>query len=126
MKRLTIALGVPALLISPIIFLPVITGASLSDWPDLLVGRRRILAEKKLSDGNLYKIIQYWNVGDSYNTELVRVSPKGSVKNYILDADDIWRETSRLDIQIDKAAQNITVTIDGGKTAKIPLQVEAK
>ena len=67
--------------------------------PDVFIDRVHTLAHKRLASGHSFRVIQYWNHGDFYNTEFEHTSPDGSVSREVLDPDDSkrWRASLTVD-----------------------------
>lgn len=82
--------------------------------PDVFIDCEHILAKKRLPSGDVIQVVQYWNHGDFYNTELVHTSPNGTVRRYVLDADDdkIWR----VPLSVSEWARQATVQLSGKRT----------
>lgn len=55
--------------------LPLLIGIWL---PDVISAPQHTLAEQRLASGHSFRVIQYWNRGDFYNTELLHTSPDGT------------------------------------------------
>jgi hypothetical protein len=85
--------------------------------PDLIYARRHALAEQELPSGDTFRVIQYWNRGDFYNTELVHISPSGAVRTFLLDGDD--SKSWSLPLVVDAQQQTATVTLSGGRTRSV-------
>src|SRR5687768_15699119 len=61
--------------------------------PDVFIDREHTLAHERLPSGHSFRVIQYWNHGDFYNTEFVHTAPDGTRDTHVLDPDDgkRWR-----------------------------------
>ena len=73
---------------------------ALGIWlPDVFIDREHTLAQERLPSGHSFHVIQYWNHGDFYNTELVHIAPDGRRETRLLDPDDgkRWRALLTVD-----------------------------
>jgi hypothetical protein len=80
--------------------------------PDVFIDREHTLAQQRLADGHEFRIIQYWNHGDFYNTELLHTAPDGTVlTNVVLDPDDgkRWRAS----VTVNEDTRQATVALSG-------------
>ena len=75
--RLTF-LFVMAVIVASLFIVPLMLGIWL---PDVFVDREHTLAHERLASGHSLRVIQYWNHGDFYNTELVLEVKRLSEKN---------------------------------------------
>jgi hypothetical protein len=112
-KPLTIVLIV-GLLFGAVLGLPLLIGIWL---PDVISAPQHTLAEQRLATGHSFRVIQYWNRGDFYNTELLHTSPDGTVATHVLDADD--DKSWSVPLVVDEAHKTVTVTLGGGRVKKV-------
>lgn len=104
--KLTIAIVFPVLML----LLPLGVGAWL---PDIFFGNVNVLASKKLASGHSFKVIQYWNKVDFYNTELHYILPDGQLKVTTLDLDDSKTWWTPMYVNADK--KQVTVTLGNNR-----------
>ncbi len=91
---------------------------ALGIWlPDVFIGRVHTLAEQRLASGHSFRVIQYWNHVDFYNTELLHTFPDGTVETNVLDADDNKSWSVRLVIY--EPHKTATVTLSGGRLTTV-------
>jgi hypothetical protein len=114
MKRPLVILLVLALLFGTLLGLPLLIGVWL---PDVFINREHTLSEQRIGSGHLFRVIQYWNHGDFYNTELVHTSPDGTVETHVLDPDD--SKSWSVPLIIDEQHRTATVTLGGGRVKKV-------
>jgi len=112
-ELLTILLLV-VLLAGAMLGLPLLIGIWL---PDVISAPRHTLAEQQLASGHSFRVIQYWNRGDFYNTELEHVSPNGTAETHVLDADD--SKSWRVPLVVDEQHKTATVTLSGGRVIQV-------
>jgi hypothetical protein len=105
--RLTFFLVI-AVVVGAVLLVPLGIGIWL---PDVFVDRVHTLAEARSSNGHSFRVIQYWNHGDFYNTEFERRAPDGSVSTEVLDPDDSKRW--RASLTIDERTRLATVALSG-------------
>lgn len=105
---------IAALLFIAILGVPLLVGVWL---PDLICAPRQIIAEQRLASGHSFCVIQYWNRGDFYNTELLHISPDGSRKTDVLDGDD--RKSWSVPLVIDEQNKTVAITLSGGRLKKL-------
>jgi hypothetical protein len=110
MKRPFAILLIVVLLFGALLGLPLLIGIWL---PDVITAPHRTLAEQHLSSGYLFQVVQYWNRGDFYTTELRVTSPDGHTKVQTLDGDDSKRWS--LILTIDEQRHSATITQSGIK-----------
>jgi hypothetical protein len=81
--------------------------------PDVFIDRIHTLADQRLGSGHSFRVIQYWNHGDFYNTEFQHTGPDGAVSREVLDGDDSkrWRAT----LTVDEHTRRATVALRGRK-----------
>lgn len=80
MKRAVTILLLVGTLLGAVLGLPLIIGI----WvPDVIFAPRHTLAEQRLGSGHSFRVIQYWNRCDFYNTELLHISPDGRVETHV-------------------------------------------
>lgn len=85
--------------------------------PDVLLDRTHTLTEQRLANGHSFRVIQYWNHGDFYNTELLHTKPDGTIETHVLDADD--SKSWRVPLAVDKQHRTAIVTLSGGRVKKV-------
>ena len=85
--------------------------------PDVIYAKRHTIAEVVASDNNGFRVIQYWNRGDFYNTELLHSSPDGRTTRYVLDGDD--SKSWRVPITVDVQKKEVSVILSGNRTTTI-------
>jgi hypothetical protein len=104
--KFLVALGFPLLLL----ILPLVL---LSTWlPDIFfsnASNANVLASKKLASGDTFKVVQYWNNADFYNTELHHILPNGQLKVTVLDGDDY--KTWWTPMSINEKKRQVMVTL---------------
>jgi hypothetical protein len=115
-KSLTILLVV-GFLFSALLGLPLLIGVWL---PDVISASEHTLAEQRLASGHSFRVIQYWNRGDFYNTELLHTSPDGVVEKYVLDADD--DKSWSVSLVVDELHKSATITLGGGRVKQVEWQ----
>jgi hypothetical protein len=110
LERALIPLLGAALLLGAILGIPLLIGVWL---PDVFGGPPRTLAKRELPGGDSFEVIQYWNHGDFYNTDLLHTSPTGAVRRIVLDADDCkhWK----VGLEVDAGKRTATVTLEEGR-----------
>ena len=79
--------------------------------PDVFIDRVHTLAQERSATGHSFRIIQYWNHGDFYNTEFEHRAPDGSVSIEVLDPDDSKRW--RASLTIDERTRLGTIALSG-------------
>ena len=114
MKTLLTILLIVGLLFGALLGLPLLIGIWL---PDVISAPQHTLAEQRLASGHLFRVIQYWNRGDFYNTELLHTSPDGSVETHVLDGDD--DKSWSVPLVIDEKRKTVTVILGGGRVKKV-------
>jgi hypothetical protein len=112
--RLLSVLPVALIVLAALLLLPLLIGIWL---PDVFYAQRHTLAEQKLPNGDTFRVIQYWNRGDFYNTELIHTSPAGAVQTFVLDYDD--NKSWRLPLVVDPQEKTATVTLSGGRAKSV-------
>jgi|SRR6185369_7202656 len=112
-KPLTILLIV-GLLFGALLGLPLLIGIWL---PDVISAPQHTLAEQRLASGHSFRVIQYWNRGDFYNTELLHTLPDGILEKHVLDADD--NKSWSVPLVIDEQRKTVSVTLGGGRVKKV-------
>jgi hypothetical protein len=91
---------------------------SLGVWlPDVFISAEHTLAQERLTSGHSFRVIQYWNHADFYNTELLHTSPDGTVHRHVLDADD--SKSWSVPLAINEQNKTATVTLGGGRVKKV-------
>jgi hypothetical protein len=110
MKKTIIAI---AILAAALIF-PLAVGVWL---PDVLYAKHHTIAEIVASDGNSFRVIQYWNRGDFYNTELLHLTPEGRTSRHVLDGDD--SKSWSVPITVDVIKKNVYVRLSGNRTKTV-------
>lgn len=101
--RLT-AILVVAAIIAAVLSLPLGIGIWL---PDVFMDRIHALARERSRDGHLFRVVQYRNHGDFYDTKLHHAAPDGSISAHVLDPDDGKRWSASL--SMDKGMRMVTV-----------------
>jgi len=114
MRRLLVIALVINLLFVALLGLPLLIGIWL---PDVISAPRHILAERHLADGHVFRVIQYWNRCDFYNTELVHFSPNGTIERHVLDADD--SKSWRVPLLIDEQHKTARIMLSGGRVKSV-------
>ena len=114
MKKPLIILLVVSVLVGALLGLPLLIGIWL---PDVFLAPQHTLAEQRLASGHSFRVIQYWNHGDFYNTELLHTSPDGTVETHVLDGDD--DKSWRVPLVVDEQHKTVTVTLGGGRVKKV-------
>jgi hypothetical protein len=94
--------------------LPLLIGIWL---PDVFNPAEHTLADRRLSSGHTFRVVQYWNHVDFYNTELRVTAPDGKTTLHILDADD--SKSWRLPLVIDEQRRSATVTLGGNRVKRV-------
>ena len=85
--------------------------------PDVIAAHHHTLAEQRLGSGHTFRVVQYWNRGDFYSTELQVTSPDGRTEIHTLDVDD--SKSWRLPLTIDEQSHTATVILGGGRVRKV-------
>lgn len=85
--------------------------------PDVIFAPRNTLAEQHLASGHSFRVIQYWNRSDFYNTELLHTLPDGSKKTHLLDPDDM--KSWNVPLIIDEEHKTATVTLSHRRTKTV-------
>ena len=117
MKRGLIILAIIGIVSGAVITLPLLIGI----WvPDVISAPRHTLAEQRLAGGHVFRVIQYWNRCDFYNTELLHISPDGKVDTHVLDADD--NKTWSVPLAVDERHKTATITLGGGRLKTVDWQ----
>ncbi len=111
--RLTFLL-VMAALAAGVLMVPLAVGVWL---PDVFIGGQHTLAEQRLASGHSFRVIQYWNHVDFYNTELLHTFPDGKVETNVLDADD--DKSWSVPLVIYEPQKTATVTLSGGRVRNV-------
>jgi hypothetical protein len=114
MKKPLAILLIVGLLFGAVLGLPLLIGIWL---PDVISAPEHTLAEQRLASGHSFRVIQYWNRCDFYNTELLHTSPDGAVETHVLDADD--SKSWRVPLVVDEAHKTVTVTLGGSRVKKV-------
>ncbi len=117
MKRAGAILLLVVTALGAVLGLPLLGGIWL---PDVFFDRQHTLAEQRLANGHSFRVIQYWNHGDFYNTELVHISPNGAVETSVLDADD--DKTWHVPLAIDEQLKTATIILGGGRVKTVEWQ----
>jgi hypothetical protein len=113
-KQFLTILLIFVLLFGALLGLPLLIGIWL---PDIISAPRHVLAEERLASGHSFRVIQYWNRGDFYNTELWHAFPNGTVETTVLDGDD--NKSWSLPLNIDEQNKTATVTLSGNRVKRI-------
>ena len=114
MKKLLTILLIIGVLFGALLGLPLLIGIWL---PDVISAPVHTLAEQRLTSGHSFRVIQYWNRGDFYNTYLLHTLPDGTVETHVLDADD--DKSWRVPLVVDEQQKMVTVTLGGGRVKRI-------
>ena len=114
MKKTLTVLLIVGLLFGAVFGLPLLIGIWL---PDVISARRQTLAEQQLASGHSFRVIQYWNHCDFYNTELLHTFPNGVVETNVLDGDD--SKSWNVPLLIDEQRRTATITLGGGRVKKV-------
>src|SRR5688572_29205736 len=114
MKQTLAILLIVGLLFGAILGLPLLIGIWL---PDVISAPQHTLAEQRLASGHTFRVVQYWNRSDFYNTELLHTSPNGTVETHLLDADD--SKSWRVPLIVDEQGKTATITLSGGRVKKV-------
>ncbi len=85
--------------------------------PDVFLANEHTLASVTLTNGYSFRVVQYWNRGDFYTTELRITSPDGHAEAHTLDGDD--SKSWRLPLSVDQSGRTATVTLGGGRVRKV-------
>lgn len=89
-----------------------ILAAPLGVWlPDVVFQTTKALAKTSSRNGHHFQVVQYWNNGDFYSTELWHTRPDGTREIHTLDGDD-FKEWS-VPLVLDEAGRTATVTLLG-------------
>jgi|OpeIllAssembly_1097287.scaffolds.fasta_scaffold665832_2 hypothetical protein len=108
---------VMATILAGVLLVPLAFGVWL---PDVFIDREHTLAEQRLASGHSFRVIQYWNHGDFYNTELLHISPDGRVETHVLDADD--NKTWSVPLLVDEQHKTATIKLGGGRVKIVDWQ----
>ena len=114
MKQFVMIFGIAVALFSTILGLPLVIGVWL---PDVVFAPKRILAEQRLANGHLFRVVQYWNHIDFYTTELLHISPDGTLNTDVLDGDD--NKSWSVPLAVDETNKTVTVTLGWGRIKKV-------
>lgn len=82
--------------------------------PDIVMGKRRTIAEQTFPDGRVFRVEQYWNGVDFYTTEFVLTGPGEERFASQLDGDD--RKSWRVPMTVNVEERTAAVTLRGGRT----------
>lgn len=104
-KKRIAALSVPVVLMICLL-LPLTVGVWL---PDTFSFKPHTLALTTTPNGHTFRIIQYWNGEDFYNTELWHTYPNGKLDRKVVDSDDVKQWNASL--SVDAAHQQVGMTI---------------
>ena len=114
MKKLLIISLMVGVLVGAILGLPLLIGIWL---PDVISAPQHTLAEQQLASGHSFRVIQYWNRVDFYNTELLHTFPNGTVETHVLDADD--SKSWGVPLVVDEQHKTVRLTLGGGRVRKV-------
>ena len=64
---------------------------------DILLHTQRVLAVQPLPNGDVAKVVQYWNEGDFYNLELRIYETNGAYRYCVIDPDCFRFPSCRID-----------------------------
>ncbi len=100
--------------IAAFLVMPLMVGIWL---PDVFIEKEHTLAHERLASGDSFRVIQYWNHGDYYNTELVHTAPDGMRQIHVLDRDDgkAWK----LPLAVDEPKRLAIVELRNGRVKKV-------
>ena len=110
MKPIVITLFIVVLLFGAVLGLPLFIGIWL---PDVISAPQHTLAEQHLTNGHSFAVVQYWNRGDFYSTELLHTLPDGTAVTHVLDSDD--SKSWRLPLVVNEQQRTATITLGGGR-----------
>jgi hypothetical protein len=82
--------------------------------PDVFSNQQHTVAFQRLSSGHSFRVIQYWNHGDFYNTELIHTFPDGQVISKMLAPDD--NKSWRVPLWVDEGARHVGVVLSDRRT----------
>lgn len=85
--------------------------------PDVIFAPESSIAFAKTPAGHTFRVIQYWNRGDFYSTELVVAGPDGREQKYLLAADD--SKSWKVPMSVDESNKVVIVTLGGGRLKKV-------
>lgn len=111
--HLKVVAGV-AIAFGVVLLLPLAVGIWLPDIPG---SPRRTLAEARSANGEVARVIQYWNNGDFYNTEFEFLGTNGIVTSCVIDPDD--SKSWSVPMTVDWAGKKGTVTLGGGRLKNV-------
>ena len=98
-----------------VFFLILLAPMSIGVWvPDILSGKRHVLAEVNMTDRTTLRVIQYWNHSDFYTTELQHWKNGDIIGQLVLDGDDAKQWSVELQLE----DRDATVVWKDGRTRK--------
>ncbi len=85
--------------------------------PDLVYAAHHTLASKEMPSGHKFRVVQYWNRVDFYNTELIHIFPDGKTEVSLLDGDDgkAWE----VPLSVDESNKTVRATLSDGRVRTI-------
>ena len=107
---IAVVVGIPMFAL----LLPLLIGIWL---PDVFFGGTRTLAAASLTNGYTFQVVQYWNHGDFYSTELHVTPPGRPPEIHTLDGDD--SKSWRVPLVVNEPSRIATVTLGGGRTRNV-------
>jgi hypothetical protein len=106
------------LLLVGLTMVALVTPLLIGVWlPDVFTHAVHTLAERRLSSGHVFRVVQYWNGVDFYSTELRVTAPDGKTEVYLLDADD--QKSWRLPLVIDEQGRGAIVILGGNRARTV-------
>jgi hypothetical protein len=86
----------------------VICGAHTVWPPDLASPRVHVLGSATATTGDRFQVVQYWNRGDMYTTELEHLAPDGTFTVTQIDWDDAKQWFSRIRLREQEKKASVT------------------
>ena len=114
MKKTFIILVVVGIVFGGLLGLGLLMGVWL---PDVITAKEHTLAKQDLANGYSFRVVQYWNRSDFYNTELRVTSPNGQTKTHLLDWDD--SKSWQLPLTIDEHDRTAMIILSGGRAKMV-------
>ena len=114
MKKFMAIPLIAGVLIGALLGLPLLIGIWL---PDVIFPSSNTLADLRFVSGHSFRVIQYWNRCDFYNTELLHTLPDGSVTTNVLDADDA--KSWSVPLIVDEQQRTATIILRGNRVKKV-------
>jgi hypothetical protein len=85
--------------------------------PDVIFARKHTIGRAEAASGDTFEVIQYWNRGDFYNTELTHCDPTGASTRQVLDGDD--SKSWSVSISLDEQKAEVTIILNGNRPKTI-------